>query len=116
MDMLENDGHRVVAGEGDCARQHLVGDDAHGVEVALGGGIIVFDGFGSQVGGCAHEHARRREGGLSSSAGQAEVGDLHVAAVIDEDVFRLDVTVDDTGSMCGGQAVQDLAHDAQGLL
>ena len=116
MDVLEDDGHRIVAGEGDRAGQHLVGNDAHGVEVALGGGLVVLDGFGGQVGGCAHEHARRGQGGLGGGAGQAEVGDLHVAAVVDEDVFRLDVAVDDAGSVGGGQAVQDLAQDAQGLL
>ena len=53
---------------------------------------------------------------MSGGAGQAEVGDLHVAAVVDEDVFRLDVAVDAAGSVGEGQAVQDLAQDAQGLL
>ena len=39
-----------------------------------------------------------------------------MAAVVDEDVFRLDVAMDDADSVGGGQAVQDFAHDAQGLL
>ena len=60
MDVLKDDGYRIVTGEGDRAGQHLVGDDAYGVKVALGGGLVVLDGFGGQVGGRAHEHTRRR--------------------------------------------------------
>ena len=44
-------------------------------------------------------------GGLS----QTEISDLHLAAIIDQNVLGLDVTVNHAGAMCGSQTIQRLA-------
>ena len=47
--------------------------------------------------------------------GQAEVGQLGVAVLRDEDVVRLDVAVDDARSVRGGQAVGDADQEFDDL-
>ena len=43
--------------------------------------------------------------------GDAEVGDLHPALVVDDDVLRLDVAVDDVLAMREAQRLEDLHGD-----
>ena len=43
--------------------------------------------------------------------GQAEVDEPHTAESVDQDVFRLDVAVDDAGFMCVLQRLGDLRHE-----
>ena len=53
---------------------------------------------------------------LPEQLGQPEICDLHPAALVDEDVFRLDVAMDDAFVVGELQGVADLRHDRQGLL
>ena len=48
--------------------------------------------------------------------GQAEVGDLHPALLVQQDVLRLDVAVDDAVVVGVLEGLADLRHDGQGLL
>lgn len=47
--------------------------------------------------------------------GQTEISDLHMAAIIDQNVLGLDVTVDHAGAMRGSQTIQRLRDHAQRL-
>ena len=53
MNMLENKRHRIIRIERHLAGQHLPCHDAHRIQVALRGGLIVLDHFGSQISGGA---------------------------------------------------------------
>ena len=53
MNMLEDKRHRIIRIERHLAGQHLPCHDAHRVQVALRGGLIVLDHFGSQISGGA---------------------------------------------------------------
>ena len=46
---------------------------------------------------------------------QAEVGDLHPALLVEQDVFGLDVAVDHAVVVGVLQGLADLRHDGQGL-
>ena len=48
--------------------------------------------------------------------GQAEIGDLHSPALVDQDVLGLDVAVDDAFVVSELQGVANLRHDRQRLL
>ena len=79
--VLVGDGHRVVAGEGRPAADHLVEHDAERVEVAAGIDGEALRLLGREVGGGAHDRAGL--GQVCSVArahgpGDAEVGDLHL--------------------------------------
>ena len=87
----------VVAGEGGLEREQLVERDAEGVDVAavvdddaLGEGLL-----GAHVAERAEEVAGHRHAGVLFDAGQAEVGDPEFAGVVDQQVGRLDVAVED---------------------
>ena len=53
---------------------------------------------------------------LAEQLGQPEVGDLHPAPLVDEDVLRLDVAMDDPLVVGELQGIANLRHDGQGLL
>ena len=53
---------------------------------------------------------------LTQQLGEAEIGDLHSPAFVDQDVFGLDVAMDDAFVVGELQGVADLRHDRQGLL
>ena len=113
--MFEHHRHRVIRLEWRLTGEHFPSHNAHGVQIALGGGLVVFNHFRSQIRRGAQQHARCGQGRLGCCLCQTEIGDLHVAAVIEQNVFRLDVPVDDTRPMRSSQSVQGLRHDAQGL-
>ena len=50
----------------------------------------------------------------SQQLGQAEVGDLHPPALVDQDVFGLDVAMNDAFVVGELQGIADLRHDRQG--
>ena len=52
---------------------------------------------------------------LAHQLRQAEVGDLHPALLVEQDVLRLDVAVDDAVVVGVLQGLADLRHDGQGL-
>ena len=115
MHMLEHECDRVVGLERHETGEHLPGGDADRVQVALRRGLVVLDHLRRQVGGRAEQHVGGGQRGLRGGLGQSEVGDLHAAAVVEQDVLRLDVAVHHADAVRGGQAVQRLGQDAQRL-
>ena len=91
-------GERLVAGE------HLVGHDAHGVDVTafVRGGPA--HQFGGDVGHRAHE-GRARPGEVGGGPGQPEVRHFDPPVPGDQDVLRLHVPVDESRAVCRRQAV-----------
>ncbi len=94
--------------------QALVEDDPERVQVRRGGDRAGGGLFRGLVGGGAEHHPGDREPGVAAGAGDAEVGDDHVA-VPHHQVGRLDVPVDDAGPVRGLQRGQHLQRQAQGL-
>ncbi len=110
---------RLIAVEGRTSREHLVGDDAEGVDVRamIGGGI---------GGGLLRRHVRRSPDGHAGRgaaslrrrpfrARHAEVRDQRVAAR-EQDVLRLDVAVHESLLVRVPERVAHLDEEAEGLL
>ena len=87
----------VRGGEGGLEREQLVERGAEGVDVAA----VVDDHalgerlLGAHVAERAEQVAGHRHAGVLFDAGQAEVGDPELAGVVDQEVGRLDVAVED---------------------
>lgn len=94
---LASNGGRGRAGEGQPAGHHLVDGEAEGIDVGGRAGRGPLDDLGREVGDGAKEVL-----GLSwreravDRLGHSKVGDLRDAGFVDDDVFGLDVAVDDT--------------------
>ena len=58
----------------------------------------------------------RHRGGLAEQSRQTEVGDFDSAAFVDEDVFRLDVTMDDAFVMSELQRITQLPDNSERFL
>jgi hypothetical protein len=87
-----------------AAEAEQVGAVVHGVAAGL---------LGRHVSGRADDEAALGQAGVIGCAGQAEVGDLDPpGAVLQQDVGRLDVAVDQALFVGGGQADGDLQADA----
>jgi hypothetical protein len=113
-DVLHEHGRRVVGRERRRAGEHLVGDDAEGVEVAAAIDIALAERLlGRHVGRRANRDAGDGDARTAlRGAGDPEVGDEHAAAgALDEDVVGLDVTVHDTVRMRVGQGIGDVPED-----
>jgi hypothetical protein len=116
----------VVPAEGELSGQALVQDAAQGVDVRAVAHRLALDLLGGDIVDGAEEvsGARQPTRQLRRSLGEAEVGEVHVAAaggprallVGDEDVARLDVTVHQPGPVGGVQRTTDLAEQPQGPL
>ena len=93
-DVLDGDGDRRVAVIRRAARQHLVHDDAEGIQVRAAVDLRALGLLGRDIvdgaEGFARERILRRR-----DAGDAEIGDLDAAVLQDHDVVGLDVAVDD---------------------
>ena len=110
--VLVGDGHRVLVVEGRPADDHLIQHDAEGVDVAAEVDGAALGLLGREVGGRAHHGARLGEGLLGVAApGDAEVGDLDLAAGVDQHVAGLDVAVDDAVLVGEGQRGGDVGAD-----
>ena len=93
--MFVGDGNRVLAGEGGLAHDHLVEDDAEGVDVASGIDGVALGLLGGEIRRGTHNRAGLSQvSGGPGGPGDAEVRDLHLASFVDEDVARFDVPVD----------------------
>jgi hypothetical protein len=102
------DGLAVPAEVGPLADQQFVGDDAHCVEVGAEGVVLAEEHLGS--------HVPRSAAGLLRifwlpKAGDAEVGDAGVSPLVQDDVFGLDVPVDDVPAVQAGEPLHEAAHE-----
>ena len=101
--------------------QHLVEDDAQRVDVGpvidLQRPLHLLRGHVVQRAHHLPRPGQREVAGVAAQQlGQAEVGDLHAALAVQQDVLRLDVAVDDALLVGVLQGVADLRHDPQRLL
>ena len=82
--------------KGGSAGDHLVEHDPERVDVAAGVDGLALGLLGREVGGRAHDRAGLGEAlaRLADGPGDAEVGHLDLAGVVDQDVAGLDVAVD----------------------
>ncbi len=104
---LVDDRGQVLAGERLLQGQHLIEDRPEGEDVDavvdLAGGHLL----GGHVEGRAHHGARLGQVG-GRDAGDPEIDDVGAALLVDKDVARLDVPVDDALLVGAVQAVGDL--------
>ena len=94
-------GRRRVGLERAAPGQQLEGDAAQRVPVAGGSGGLAAGLFGRHVPGAAEDRAGGRQRIVRRCAGDAEVGDVHVALVVEHEVAGLHVSMDDAGGMRG---------------
>ena len=70
--------------------------------------------FGRHIADRSHHQARRGVGGRRtigrnrSRAGETEVQDLHVSVVRDDDIGRLEISMDNAAIVRGGECPRDL--------
>ncbi len=87
---------------------------AQGPDVAGGRGHLTGRHLGREVGRGAGDQAGLGQRGVRLGARDAEVRELHLAALGDEDVRRLHVAVDDARGVRRGQGVGRLPEDGGG--
>ena len=97
------------------AGQHLVQDDAEGVEVRARVDLAPQRLLGRHVLAGAEHAAGLGQARLLERAGDAEVGHADAPVVADQDVAGLQVAVDAAAGVGGGEAVRDLDRDRQGV-
>ncbi len=98
---------------GQLSRQHLVEQHTARVDVGRRRHLLHPQLLRGHVVGGAGQLAAA---GQIGRRGDAEVGDESHLVLVDEDVLRLDVAVDDVQVVGGAQAAQHLAQDGQGGL
>lgn len=109
------------AAEREFAGEHFVDDDAEAVDV---GAVIdvagIFVLFGGHVGGAAERTAGHGESEIAvrvaDEASDAEIGDFHATAGIEQDVFRFDIAVPDALGVGGLERVADRRDEGERLL
>ena len=111
-------GDRRWAGEGQLAGKHLVENHAHGINVGAAVAALAFHLLRRDV-------VRRAEGGgevgigeaaRRGVAGDAEVDQLDVVVVVDHDVFRLQVAVDDAVGVDVVERLKNAEGDVDGAV
>ena len=90
---------------------HLEHEHAERVQVRSGLDRLALRLLGRQIVSGAQDGAGFGHGRRAARPGYAEVGDLHPALVVDDDVLGLDVAVDDVPPMGEAQRFQDLDGD-----
>src|SRR5215210_1544535 len=101
-------GHALgVAGEGWLSGEAVVEEDADGVEIAPGGGLLAPELLGRHVAGAADDLSGPSRLFLLDEAGDAEVRDLDGAFPRDQDVGGLYIAVDDPAPVRVFERLQD---------
>ena len=112
--LLVRHGNRQrLAVERELAGKALEGHDTQRVKIGRGRGGFTRNPFGCQVGGCSDQHPRAGEWRAACRLGDPEVGDLHLPALADQQVPRLDIAVHQASGMRGlqgGGGLSDEAH------
>ena len=112
--MLHGQTQSGFAAKGRRTGQHVVTGNAQGIDVATRIERLAFDLLGAHVSGRSHRSTGLRQFGfiaLLNDSGKAEIGNLHLAAVGEHDVFRLDVAMHDAVFGRLGQRGGSLTHD-----
>ncbi len=112
--VLDPDRERRVALERDAPGRHLVEDDPERVEVGAGVDGLALDLLRAHVFRRPDHDPGPGDALLLERAGDAEIHDVDAAALVDHDVLRLEVAVDDAVAVGLGQAFRDLARDRHG--
>ena len=106
------------------AGQRLVDDRAEREQIGAGRRRLAEDLLGRDVAERAHQHAllggEPRRGRIAGTrrldvVGQPEIEDLDAAFAGDEQVFRLEIAVDDAAFVGGGKAADHLARVVENL-
>ncbi len=113
--MLVGHRERAVTGMRLRAGEHLEQHYPTRVHIGARVGDAARDLLGGEVRGRADEHPGPGVADPRRGPRQPEVGDLHRAALAEQDVLRLDVAVDDPALVRSGQTGQDAVDDIEGL-
>ena len=109
--VLEGQGEGRVRGERQAPGDHLEEDDAEGIDVRAAVGLQALDLLGRHVFGSADDAPLGRDPAGPDGPGDPEVEDLGVPLLVDHDVARLEVAVDDARVVGFAQAAADLLGD-----
>ena len=111
--MRDEQRHGVRLGEGRVAGEHLEGDTGQRVDVgAMAAPAAAEALFGRHVAGCADVVARLRVRG-ADGLGDAEVGEVRPARLVDEDVGGLHVPMDDAAAVRVVERLGDRPQDRE---
>lgn len=103
----------AFSAEWNAASQHLKEDDGAGVDVRPRVDHLPSHLLGTHVLGCPEARAGADDPSADRVVGDAEIGDLRLTAVRDENVRRLDVAMDEAARANGPEAREDLEHDRE---
>ena len=110
-------GGRRLALEGAPAGEELVGDDGQRVAVACGRRLVALRLLGGEVAGRSEHGPRRSHAGrLVDDARDPEVDDLEPVGAVEEEVRRLDVSMDDAVAVRGVEGFGRLREPGERLL
>jgi hypothetical protein len=101
--------------EREPTRQHSVQDDSERVDIGRGRDFFTLRLLRRHVRGSSHQRARIREGVRAGHARNAEIGDLRAALLVEDDVRRLQVAVDQAPVVGLGEPSRDLCRDPLAL-
>ena len=119
LDVLHRDRHRGVTVEGRAPGQHLIEDDPQRVDIRRRRNDLALRLFGGIVLHRAKRHAGCREPlrlDVLVHAGDAEVGQLDQPRLVEHDVLRLDVAMDDALAVRGSQPERHVMRDSDGAI
>ncbi len=115
-DLLERDGDGAVSLERDPSRQCLVEDHPDRVDVRARRRRLALRLLRREVLRRPHHGAGGGDVGVLTAPGDAEVGDAGAALVVDQDVLRLQVAVDDPLAVGEAGGVEDLPGEVDRVL
>lgn len=116
VDLTLHDRRRGPAGEWWGSREHFVDDRAEGVDVARDACRVTFSTLRREVLDGAPDGSGQRRRGITEVLGEAEVGDLCIALVGEENVGWLQVAVDQVLAVSEPDAVSHLFGDVDCLV
>ena len=94
---------------------HFIKDQTEGVNIGAGVGRLPVELLGRHVGGSAHTLPLGGDVRVLGRPGESEVQEFH-AGPGEHDVGGLQITMDDSAGMGGGQGACDLRSEFHGLL